>query len=315
MRLYEDPSIITPGLFTKPVATVGVFDGLHRGHQALLAALRAWAGEIGGESVVVTFRRHPRAVISNSGPTHITSFPHRLLLLERQGIDACVPLDFTPGLADTGAEDFARAYFADKLGIAGLLMGFDTRIGRSGEGTPPVMSAIGRKLGFEVRTLDAVKHEGQVISSTRIREHILAGNLPEAEEMLGRPVTVLGTVVRGEGRGRKLGFPTANLDLHHEACPPAGVYGAVAIFDTTEKPALVSIGSRPTFHGEGSDEIIEVHIPGFDGDLYGKEMEVRFIARIREQRTFDSATKLTGQMRRDAAELEALMRSRKDDTA
>jgi riboflavin kinase/FMN adenylyltransferase len=308
MHLYEDPSRITPGLFIHPVATVGVFDGLHRGHQALLSALCEWSEEIGGQSVVLTFRAHPRAVISSSGPTHITSLPHRLLLLERQGIEACVVLDFTRRLASTSAENFAREYLCGKLGIAGLLMGFDTRIGHSGEGTPLLMTKIGRKLGFEVRRFDAMKHKGRVISSTGIREHIIAGNLREAEEMLGRPVALLGTVVRGEGRGRKLGFPTANLDLHHEACPPSGVYGAIALFGQTEKPALVSIGNRPTFRSMEMEETIEVHIPGFDGSLYGTDMEVRFISRIRDQHAFDRPEDLIERMQQDALELERLMR-------
>ena len=314
MRVYEDPAALRPAEFTSPVVTVGVFDGLHAGHRELLSELRAWAARAAGESVVITFRAHPRAVLSRSGPTHITSLQHRLLLLEREGIDACILLDFTPELGRMSAEEFTRVFLVERLEAKGLLMGFDSRIGRGGEGTPEMMVGTGERLGIEVRRFDAVELEGEVVSSTRIREHIIAGRLEMAGEMLGRAVTVLGTVVRGEGRGRSLGFPTANLDLHHEARPPAGVYAAEALLEEERMPALVSIGSRPTFHPGAGTEIIEVHIPGFEGDLYGRDMEVRFLAKIREQRDFPGAAELIERMKEDARELRRLT-GRKDTQA
>ncbi len=307
MRTYEDPTGLHPGDFANPVASVGVFDGLHTGHRKLLSELRGWAAQLNGQSVVVTFRAHPREVIARSGPTYITSLPHRLLLLEREEIDVCVLLDFTRELAATSAEEFSRRFLTERLGLKGLLMGFDSRIGRGGEGTPEVMTGIGEKLGFEVRRFGPVEFDGDVVSSTRVREEIIAGNLEAARNMLGRRVTVLGTVVEGEGRGHKLGFPTANLDLHHEARPPSGVYGAIAVFSDTQRPALVSIGRRATFHPDSAGEIIEVHIPHFHGDLYGHDMEVRFIAKIREQRHFGSAAELVERMKKDAQELQRLL--------
>jgi riboflavin kinase/FMN adenylyltransferase len=307
MRVYEDAVKLRPGDFVNPVAAVGVFDGLHVGHCRLLSELCRWAGRVDGESVAITFRVHPRAVITRSGPTHITSLKHRLLLLGREGVDACLVLDFTPGLAGMTAGEFSRLFLVERLSAKGLLMGFDTRIGHRGEGTPEQMARIGSRLGFTVRTFPAVEIDGEAVSSTRIRRHILAGELVLAEKMLGRPVTVLGTVVKGEGRGRKLGFPTANLNLHHEARPPTGVYAAFAIFDDSKLPALVSIGSRPTFHPDATGETIEVHIPGFEGDLYGRDMEVRFISKIREQRDFPTPGELVKRMREDARELKRLL--------
>jgi riboflavin kinase/FMN adenylyltransferase len=307
MRIYEDPCVPSPSDFSNPIATVGVFDGMHVGHVALISELRAWAAQGSRESVVITFRAHPRAVVADSGPTHLMSLQHRLMLLEREGVDACLLLAFTPELAATGAEEFAREYLKRRLGATGLLMGFDSRLGRGGEGTPETMREIGARLGFEVRTVGAVEIDGAAVSSTRIREHVLAGELAKAARMLGRPVTLLGTVVRGEGRGRKLGFPTANLDLHHEARPPAGVYGAIAVVGEKEAPALVSIGKRPTFHAPEADETIEVHIPEFHGDLYGRDMEVRFLAKIRDQQAFDSAEELVKAMREDSGELKRII--------
>lgn len=308
MRVHEDPARLSPNDFTNPVVTIGVFDGLHIGHRKLLAELREWAGQLGGQSLVITFRAHPRTVVSRSGPTHITSLPHRLMLLERQGIDACLLLEFTPALADMSAENFSREFLVERIGIKGLLVGFDSRIGRGGEGTPERMAEISGHLGFELRQFPAVEMDGETVSSTLVREKIVAGELAEAEKMLGRPVTVYGRVVKGEGRGRKLGFPTANLDLHHEARPPSGVYAGIAILPEAQMPALVSIGSRPTFHPESDRETIEVHIPGYEGDLYGRDMEVRFVCRIRQQRSFGNARELVERMQKDAQELEQLMR-------
>lgn len=308
MHTYENPAEVNPAEFASSVVTVGVFDGLHLGHQALLSELCKLAARLGGQSIVITFRVHPRAVISKSGPTYITSLQHRLLLLEREGIDACLLLDFTPELACMTAEEFSQVFLVERLNAKTLLMGFDSRIGRNGEGDAAKMDIIGNRLGFDVRSISAVKVNGEIVSSTRIRDYILAGNLMMAEKMLGRPVTVLGTVVKGEGRGRKLGFPTANLDLHHEANPTAGVYGAFALFADFKMPALVSIGSQPTFHPENTNQAIEVHIPGFEGNLYGTIMEVRFIAKIRDQCDFGEPAGLVARMKKDVHELEQLLR-------
>ncbi len=303
MRVYEDLSKLTPKDFSNPVATVGVFDGLHVGHQQLLLALKDWATECGGESVVITFRTHPRAVLAKSGPTFIVSLHHRLLLLEREGIDATVVLSFTTELAEVSAEQFSRKYLKKRLGLKGLLFGFNSSVGRKGEGDYPLMRKLGEALGFTVRQSEAVKLDGQIVSSTVIRGDIVQGRLKQAERMLGRPVAVLGTVVKGEGRGMRLDFPTANLDLHHEAYPPGGVYAALAIFSGKSMPALVNIGTRPTFHPGESAETIEVHIPGFTGNLYGAEMEVQFISKIRRERSFASAEELRERMRKDRDEL------------
>lgn len=309
MRTYDDPARLRPEEFRSPVVAVGVFDGMHVGHRRLLAALRDWAAGTGGETVVVTFRSHPRTVITESGATFITSLPHRLLMLERERIDACVLLTFSPELARMSAQEFARDFLIARLGLKGLLMGFDSRLGRGGGGNLDRMRELGRQLGFEVRQFQAVKVDDEVVSSTRIRELILAGKLARAQRMLDRPVAVLGTVVKGEGRGRDLGFPTANLDLHHEARPPSGVYAATAVLEDEETPALVNIGTRPTFHAGGA-EVVEVHIPGFDGELYGRDIEVLFLAKIREERSFASTQELIERMKKDAQELKRLLRQK-----
>lgn len=313
MRIYDNPSELKPEDFRRPVTAIGVFDGMHVGHRGLLGAMRDWATELGGETVVVTFRSHPRAVISKNAATFITSLRHRLLMLEREEIDACVLLAFSPELARMSPEEFSREVLVARIGIRGLLMGFDSRLGRGGEGDLNRMQKLGKELGFKVRQFGPVQVDGLPVSSTRIRELILAGKLDLAERMLGRPVTVLGTVVRGEGRGRDLGFPTANLDLHHEARPPTGVYAATAIVNETEMPALVNIGTRPTFHPADAVEILEVHIPGFNGELYERDIEVIFLAKIREEREFSSTQQLVERMKRDVKELKHLTRQKSTD--
>ena len=307
MRRYVGRESLDPATFRGPVATIGVFDGLHRGHAHVIEHLRSFADRIQGEAVVVTFDTHPLAVIRGVPPRNILSTEHRLVLLERLGIDAAVVLPFDDTMRHMPYDTFVREILVQGIGIRGLLFGYNSTFGHRGEGTPSAVATIGVELGFEVVEAPAIHLEGQPISSTRIRDSIEAGDFTEAAHMLGRPHSVFGTVVRGDGRGRQLGFPTANIDLGGEITPPAGVYQVIVMLRDQRRVAVANLGYRPTFDG-GKDgmpkaPILEVHIPGVDFEFYGERVEVEFVRKIRDERKFPRKEALLAQIRDDVASL------------
>jgi riboflavin kinase/FMN adenylyltransferase len=307
---------VNPFLFVKPVVTLGVFDGFHLGHQKVVGELVKWAKKIGGESVVLTFRRHPRQILTKEKtrrkePHFIFTLRHRLLYFARAGVDNCVIVPFTKKFADIPAEEFVRNILVRKIAPFGILMGFDSRFGRDGEGDADLLRRLAPECGFEVRTGRRVKVGKETVGSTLVRTLVASGNIERAARLLGRPVSVLGTVVKGSRRGKTLGFPTANLNLHNETRPPAGVYAGEArinpfsLENSRVYPALINIGARPTFSGK--KESVEVHLLGFRGDLYGSELEVSFLKRLRGERKFKTAQALSAQMVADRDALLALI--------
>jgi riboflavin kinase/FMN adenylyltransferase len=289
--------------FPRAIATLGVFDGVHRGHQAVLAETVRWAREAGGTSVVITFDRHPEAVLRKILVSSITSLEHRLSLIEKIGIDAAVILHFDQAMADMEPEDFARVVLVERLGVRGVLLGFNSRFGKGARGDAALLEGIGKRLGFEVRTAKPLLVDGAPVSSTLVRTLITKGELAKAAEFLGRPVSLLGTVVHGEHRGRRLGFPTANLNLHHEVTPPSGVYVCRVLVEGQKRWGLVNIGVRPTFHkdGEAARKTVEVYVDDYDAgeELYGRTIEVEIAAFVRHERRFDSPEALVTQMEKD----------------
>ncbi|MFP4056892.1 MAG: riboflavin biosynthesis protein RibF [Candidatus Brocadiia bacterium] len=281
-----------------PVVALGAFDGVHRGHQRILGTARTWAAEMGGESVALTFATLPRAVVGRGGALCITSLPHRLVLLERCGIDVAVVLPFDERVASIPAEGFVRDVLLGWLGARRIVLGRDATFGRGARGDLAVLRRLEARGVLEVRSPPPVYHDGEVVSSSAIREAIAEGDLDQAAALLGRPYSLLGTVEPGAGRGRSLGFPTANLDLHHEAFPPDGVYATVAYVDGRSHPSLTYIGRRPTFEPDASP-IVEVHVIGLQAELYGRELEVEFIQRLRGDARFHSPQALVEQMRAD----------------
>jgi riboflavin kinase/FMN adenylyltransferase len=280
--------------------TLGVFDGVHIGHQKVLRDLVAWARSTDGEGVVVTFDRHPESVIRHQGPLMITSLRHRLVLFESLGVDVCIVLKFDAALAAMPAETFVREIIHGWVKARGVIWGFDCRFGRGAEGDLRLLERLAPECGFQVCSVEPVKVGGVVVKSTEIREAILRGDLRTAGQMLGRPFSLLGTVVHGDHRGRTLGFPTANLDLHHEARPPRGVYSSRVALDGRDYRAITCVGLRPTFEGRTPlREVVETHVLDFDRDLYGRDIEVRFVGRLRDERKFPSADVLIEQMKRD----------------
>lgn len=303
MRVHEGLAGLHPGLFRQPAVTVGVFDGLHRGHQHVLAHLRQLAARVGGEPVVITFATHPRAVIDRAAPRQILSVRHRLHLLARLGIAGVVLLPFDEALRAMGHERFAEQVLVQGLAVRALLFGYNGGFGHGGAGTAHTLAPLGTRHGFLVEEAPPVAEGERPISSSRIRDAIESGDLATAAAMLGRPVALYGTVVRGDGRGRQLGFPTANVDLEGEILPPRGVYEVAVEVGGARRRAVANIGTRPTFtHGQpGVRPSLEVHVPGLEADLYGAVLEVELVRRLRGEQRFPSREALVAQVRADIA--------------
>jgi riboflavin kinase/FMN adenylyltransferase len=296
------------------VVSVGVFDGVHLGHQAILAENVAHARALGAVPTVVTFRHHPKGVLLGRAPRTLTSLEHRLELFRRAGIARTVALTFDEDLRRISAQEFAHEFLAGRLGARRFVLGFDSKFGHDREGTPERL----RAMGFDVVVVPEVIVADRPVSSTAIREAVELGDLDGAARMLGRPVAVYGDVVTGDGRGRQLGFPTANLDLHHELHPPPGVYACrVRIVKERDSAAtgalaVANVGSRPTFakrDGAGAEApLVEVHLLDYSGDLYGKHLEVEFLARLREERRFADVGALRRAIGADIERARALTR-------
>ena len=281
------------------LVSVGVFDGVHRGHQRLLRELVARARERGAVSVVLTFRNHPRTVLQGGSPVPLLAgLEERFARIRDLGVDRVVALPFDAGLAQLTAREFVLL-LRRRLGMVGMVMGPTFRLGRGAEGTPQVLQDLGRELGFAVIVVEPLALEDCTpINSTAIRDALARGGVERAAEMLGRPYTLPGVVVRGEGRGRGLGFPTANLEPDPgRAVPGDGIYATWAEVEGRRYPSATSIGLRPTFGGQR--RTVEAYLMDFEGDLYGRRMALTFVARLREERRFPSVSALVEQMARD----------------
>ncbi len=286
---------------TSSVVTLGVFDGVHLGHQEVIKKTINLANERNGESVILTFDRHPKSVLSQTQQSCITSLEHRLVLFEQLGVDISVVLEFEKKISEISAEDFITKILHEWLSAKVIVLGFDCSFGKDRKGNASMVRSYAEKCGFEVVACDPLDFEGEITSSTTIRKHVIQGNLQKARGMLGRRVSVFGTVVKGSGRGKGLGFPTANLNLHHEIKPPSGVYATKAFLDGREYNAITNIGTCPTFEKNAYDNepLVEVHIIDFNESIYGKDLEVQFLYKLREEIKFENADELKRQMKRD----------------
>ncbi len=306
MEFYDGLGAVPSG-FGPSAVTIGKFDGVHTGHRAVLARLRGLAAERGLASAVVTFDRHPLSLLAPAFcPNPLVSNPQKVDLLAQSGVDATLMLAFDQELADLEPEEFVRRVLVDALDARLVLAGSDFRFGRRGAGDVGVLQELGRENGFEVVLIDDVREGSERgerrASSTWIREALEAGAVEEAARVLGRPPVVRSVVVEGERRGRELGFPTANLDPERlEGFLPAdGVYAAWATVDDVRYPAAVSIGNNPTFEGVPQHQA-EAHLLDVDLDLYGRTIELAFVARLRGMRRFDSLAELIDAIGSDAA--------------
>lgn len=307
MIITHQPSHLPPPTAAGSVISLGVFDGVHLGHAAILAANVARAQELGACPTVVTFRGHPKEVLLGRAPRTLTTLDHRLELFRRSGIEHTLVLSFDDDLRNTSATDFAKDLLMDQLGGRALVLGFDSKFGRNQEGTPELL----RQIGFPVEVVDKVVVDQRAVSSTAIREAVGLGDLDGAGAMLGRPVSVLGTVIHGSALGRTLGFPTANLDLHHELHPPAGVYAGRAHLLSSDSAhdveethlAVCNVGLRPTIQDQEpralGELLVEVHLLDYEGDVYGRRLELEFTQHLRNERRFEGLDALKAQIRLD----------------
>ena len=278
--------------------TIGNFDGVHLGHRELLRRTVARARAAGATAVALTFEPHPVRFFSpRSRFYEITGPEEKAALIAETGIDALVVESFDGEVGRMWPADFAREILARRLRARWVIVGYDFTFGRNRTGSPAALAEMGRDLGFDVEVVPPLLRGGAIVSSSRIRELLLAGRVREAGELLCRPYRISGPVVTGAGRGRKLGFPTANVQFMQELIPLPGVYVVDAEVDGKRRPGVANVGFNPTF-GENSLGV-EVHILDFDGDLYGKAMSVSFRDRIRDERKFKSVDELARQIAKD----------------
>jgi len=286
------------------VVSLGMFDGVHLGHQAILRANVARAVELGAESTVVTFRRHPKHLLLGRAPKTLTSLEHRLELFARAGVQHSVVLPFDEALRALGAGEFAQEIAVRGLGVRSFVLGFDSKFGHDRGGSSESL----RRQGFDVVVAEKVVVLGRPVSSTAIREAVELGDLAAAAAMLGRPVSVFGRVVHGANLGHRIGFPTANLNLRQELHPPPGVYAvrvnrALPGGALESLPGVTNIGFRPTVAPEPPRRPqVEVHLLDFEGDLYGEPIELEFVARLRGEKRFAGVDELAAQIARDVRE-------------
>jgi riboflavin kinase/FMN adenylyltransferase len=281
--------------------TIGNFDGVHKGHQALISRVRELAGALDLPSVVMTFDPHPLRVFSKSRtPPFITLLEQKLELMDAMGVDYVFCVEFTRELAALSPEEFVRTYLVQALGVRQLVIGYDYAFGKGRMGGYDLLRRQGEEHGFAVEQLAPVIVGDDIVSSTRIREMVEAGNVWEARPLLGRFYRVAGRVVRGLNRGgRLLGFPTANLQLTDELFPSPGVYAVWAEVDGAVHPAVANIGFNPTFGNEVLS--VEVHLLQYAGDLYDKPLRVHFVQRLRSEKKFSGLDELKEQITRDIA--------------
>lgn len=282
-------------------ATIGTFDGVHRGHQAILKPMVEQAHAAGSPAVVVTFTPHPVVVLRGvDEPICITTPGERARLLGELGVDVVITLTFDKALASLSAEAFMQQ-MSDHLGLRQLWVGNDFALGRGRQGDIPRLRQIGETMGYQVHVTSEVLQTGERISSSRIRQAIREGDVTQAAELLGRPYALEGPVVHGDQRGRELGFPTANIDYNpHQILPAYGVYATWTWIDDQQRvPSVTSVGLRPTFDIPNPQPKVEPYLIDFSGDLYGKLLRVAFLQFLRPELRFDSAQALIDQMVQD----------------
>jgi riboflavin kinase/FMN adenylyltransferase len=288
------------------VATIGNFDGLHRGHRRIMDTLLDRAMRLDGTSVVLSFDPHPLAVVApDQAPRLILTRDQKLRLLEGWGLDAVVFLPFDRDMARWSAVDFVDRILVGQARVRELFVGTGFRFGHRRAAGIEELGLLGRQRGFRAATVPVVMDGEERISASRIRAAITQGQVEDAGRLLGRTYTLIGQVVPGAGRGRGLSFPTANLDPWNEILPARGVYITCLSLSTGDHFGLTNVGVRPTFGEERL--IVETYLPGFDGDLYGEQVEVAFHARLREERTFSSPAALQAQIQNDLEVLEQFL--------
>jgi len=285
--------------FKGAVAAIGNFDGVHRGHRAVIDAAVARAAALGSPAIAVTFEPHPRKTLRPSEPVfRLTDETSKLRLLAATGLSGALVLTFDAAFAALTAEEFVARILVGRLGIQGATIGFDFHFGHRRQGSPAFLAEQGERYGFTVETAPPLEDEGRPVSSSSIRAALSEGRVVEAAELLGYPWFAAGTVAKGDQRGRELGFPTANIALDPDCGLKHGIYAVRVGIGGLMRDGVASFGTRPTF--DDGAPLLEAHVFDFDGDLYGAPLDVAFIGWIRPELKFDSAEALVRRMDDDA---------------
>ena len=290
--------------FKNAVITIGNFDGVHLGHQALFHEVIEKADSLGGTSVAMTFEPHPMRILKhNNHPPLITLYEQKAELIERTGIDVIVCVPFTKEFASLTAREFIEDLLIRKIGMKAIVVGEDYSFGKNREGNLELLKTFAGEMNFEVIVADWIKMSRKLpdrISSTRVRELVMDGQMEEAHKMLGRHYQIRGVVVTGRDRGGKvLGIPTANINLYDELCPKTGIYAVTVERENQQLKGVANIGYSPTF--DDHEFTVEVHILDFDKDIYGEKIRVNFIQRIRDEKKFSGIDELIEQIHKDIA--------------
>jgi riboflavin kinase / FMN adenylyltransferase len=286
----------------RSVVTIGVFDGIHIGHRAVIEKVVVRARAMGAKSIVVTFDPHPLKVLSGRHfVPSLVSVKHRIRLIKELGIDKVLVMKFNKKIASLAPEKFIKDIIVKKLNAKEIFVGEDFCFGKGAGAGARALEDISRRFGIKVTIVRHIKKEGAIISSSLIRQLVISGRIDKASRFLGRPYSILGTVVSGSRLARKLGYPTANLNPHHEAIPPSGVYAVKVRFKRRLFKGVMNIGLRPTFydHGHDKEPSIEVHIFDFSSRIYGKDLEILFFKKLRDEKKFKAIDSLIKQIKMD----------------
>jgi riboflavin kinase / FMN adenylyltransferase len=287
----------------KPVVTIGTFDGVHLGHQKVILRLQEFAKQHDGETVIFTFHTHPRLVTAPDGNNLrlLTTLNEKINLLEKYGIDHLIVYTFDKSFSELTYSEFVEKILVEKIKTHCLVVGYDHKFGKNREGGFDYLKKCAEKHKFEIERLDALLVEEDSVSSTKIRNALENGQIEKANHYLGYQFTLHGTVVQGKQLGRKLGFPTANIKSFdkHKIIPGYGVYAVKVELGKTQYNGMLNIGTRPTFNNNADNRSIEVHIFDFEGDIYGKEITLKFAGKIRNEQKFDNIEMLVCQLEKD----------------
>ena len=304
LRSIADLSRLPGPLFL----AIGVFDGVHLGHQAVLRRALDDARKAGGTAVAVTFDPHPiRVLRPELAPRLLTSTPHKLQMIRNLGVAHLLLIPFDHAFAATEPADFIRSLVAAARPLREICVGFEWSFGKGRAGNLALLEKLGAELGFAEVGVPAVEVDGEIVSSTLIRRAVETGGLDRAARLLGREFTILGTVVEGDHIGKTLGFPTANLSAHNEQFPPNGVYAVEARRGAQILPGVVNIGVRPTIKNASGERVLEVHLFDFDETIYGEDLEITFRQFLRPEQKFPSLDALREQIAQDAEQARAVL--------
>ena len=285
-----------------PVITIGMFDGVHTGHQTIIRRLNSAKKELNGESVLVTFWPHPRMVFGNSDDFKIlTTINEKCTLLKKYGVDHCIIIPFSIEFSQISAEEYITHILFEQIGVSKIIIGHDHRYGHKGAGNFSLLETFGKKLGFSVEEIPAFEIENLTVSSTKIRNAIINGELEKAQKLLGYIYSIEGTVIHGNKIGRSIGVPTANISPESplKITPAKGVYICVVLHNNTYLQAVVSIGVNPTINAENQEIRIEAHILDFSNEIYDQTVRVFFIHKIRNEETYESLSALQKAIQND----------------